>query len=566
MGSLAERRFEMTLRNRVLFGVGEIERLPEVVGAVGGSRVFVVTDPGVQRSGVIDHVLEILQRAGVPAGVFADVEPNPGATTVERGAVALVDFGLEGTVVVPVGGGSAMDTAKALDLRAANPAGAIWDLPYDGADLAPGRPLIAVPTTAGTGAETNSYGVITDESAGRKGYIGHPSLLPAVTILDPRLTVGLPAAATAATGVDAMTHSLESLLSANPNPFAEAVALGVIRTVGTWLRRAVADGTDLEARSQMLMASHLAGVGQASGTGVGLVHALGHAIGTRGRVAHGTALAAVLPEVLRFYLGRRDRELALVGIALGVAIGSELEATAAAVAVGAIDQLLRDVGQRPTLRALGLADIADIDLIVSDALDDAAIRNSPRLPSGGRGARDPGVDRRLSPGRAGSRRPQPRSTSGFTWPTNRSSVSVSNGAGCSEMTVVKPSSTYGISFSASCSGVPFQNVSSSSTSESGVRLWAMAASQTRTASASESRIVNLTPSVNSMSAMSRPTASQWPRSTSILCAIIGTGPIAFHMSAYLATDRRVFFSPDPPIMIGRCGCTGRGAWTRSSNA
>jgi alcohol dehydrogenase len=337
MGSLAERRFEMTLRDRVLFGVGEIERLPEVVGAVGGSRVFVVTDPGVQRSGVIDHVLEILQRAGVPAGLFADVEPNPGAATVEQGAAALRAFGLEGTVVVPVGGGSAMDTAKALDLRAGNPAGAIWDLPYDGADLVPGRPLIAVPTTAGTGAETNSYGVITDESAGRKGYIGHPSLLPAVTILDPRLTVGLPAAATAATGIDAMTHSLESLLSANPNPFAEAVALGVIRTVGTWLRRAVADGTDLEARSQMLMASHLAGVGQASGTGVGLVHALGHAIGTRGRVAHGTALAAVLPEVLRFYLGRRDRELALVGIALGVAIGSELEATAAAVAVGAID-------------------------------------------------------------------------------------------------------------------------------------------------------------------------------------------------------------------------------------
>ena len=153
---------------------------------------------------------------------------------------------------------------------------------------------------------------------------------------------------TAATGIDAMTHSLESLLSANPNPFAEAMALGVIRTVGTWLRRAVADGTDLEARSQMLMASHLAGVGQASGTGVGLVHALGHSIGTRGKVAHGTALAAVLPEVLRFYLGTRDRELALVGIALGVASGAETESTAAGAAIGAIDKLLRDVDQRRT--------------------------------------------------------------------------------------------------------------------------------------------------------------------------------------------------------------------------
>jgi len=381
MTTLADRRFEMTLRNRVIFGVGEVERLPEVVAALDGSRAFVVTDPGVQRSGVSDHVLEILARDGVPAAVFAEVEPNPGAATVDRGAAALQVFGLGGTIVVPVGGGSAMDIAKALDLRAANKGGDVWDLPYDGPDLSPGRPLIAVPTTAGTGAETNSYGVITDETAGRKGYIGHPSLLPAVTILDPRLTVGLPSAATAATGVDAMTHSLESLLSVNPNPFAEAIALGVIRTVGSWLRRAVAEGADLEARAQMLMASHLAGAGQASGTGVGLVHALGHAIGTRGKVAHGTALATVLPEVLRFYLGRRDRELALVGIALGVASAAEMESTAAVVAVGAIDQLLRDVGQRPTLRSHGLADDAAIDQLVADALDDAAIRNSPRLPT-----------------------------------------------------------------------------------------------------------------------------------------------------------------------------------------
>ena len=194
--------------------------------------------------------------------------------------------------------------------------------------------------------------------------------------------MGLPPAVTAATGVDAMTHSLESLLSANPNPFAEAVAVGVIRTVERWLRRAVADGSDLEARSQMLMASHLAGVGQASGTGVGLIHALGHAIGTRGRVAHGTALATVIPDVLRFYLGTRDHELALIGDRdRRRAPRPRSEVTAAGATIAAIDKLLRDVGQRPTLRSLGLADDASIDLIVGDALADAAIRNSPRLPT-----------------------------------------------------------------------------------------------------------------------------------------------------------------------------------------
>jgi alcohol dehydrogenase len=377
---LADRSMEIVLRNRVFFGVGAIDRLPEVVAWAGGSRVFVVTDPGVRGSGVVDRVLGVLAAAELEAGLFAEVEPNPGAATVERGAAALRAFGLGGTVVVPVGGGSSMDTAKALDLRATNDL-PIWELEYDGSNLAPGRPVVAVPTTAGTGAETNSFAVITDEAAGRKGYIGHPSLLPKATILDPALTVGLPPSATAATGIDAMTHSLESLLSANPNPFAEAMALGVIRTVGTWLRRAVADGSDLEARSQMLMASHLAGVGQASGTGVGLVHAIGHAIGTRGKVAHGTALAAVLPEVLRFYLGTRDRELALVGVALGVASAAESEATAAGVAIGAIDKLLRDVDQRPSLARLGLGDDAAIDQLVGDSLDDAAIRNSPRLPT-----------------------------------------------------------------------------------------------------------------------------------------------------------------------------------------
>ena len=193
-----------------------------------------------------------------------------------------------------------------------------------------------------------------------------------------------------------MTHSLESLLSANPNPFAEAMALGVIRTIGAWLRAAVADGSDLEARSQMLLASHLAGVGQASGTGVGLVHALGHSIGTRGRLPHGTALAIVLPEVLRFYLGVRDRELALVGIALGVASGAEEDATGAAAAIGAVEQLLRDVDQRPTLRRLGLA---------TDTFDRSARhrharrRRHPQLaapPDRDRGEGDPRIGRQLT--------------------------------------------------------------------------------------------------------------------------------------------------------------------------
>lgn len=380
MTRLADRRFEMVLRNRVLFGIGAIDRLPELVAAADRSRVFLVSDRGVVASGVVDRVRAVLADAGLEVGLYDGVEANPGSASVLRGSGSLTSFGVADAAVVPIGGGSSMDTAKVIALHAAN-GGEVLALGYHRDDVLPGAPLIAIPTTAGTGAEANTYGVITDEAAGRKAYVGHPSLLPVATILDPAQTVGLPPTATAATGVDALTHAIESLLSANPNPFAEAMALGVVATVGTWLPRAVADGGDLEARSQLLLASHLAGVGQASGTGVGLVHALGHAIGTRGRLPHGTALAVVLPEVLAFYAaepGLRDRELARIGVALRAASTTEADATAAGAAIGAVRRLLTEVGQRPTLRSLGF-DAAMLDTVAADAVADAAIRNSPRL-------------------------------------------------------------------------------------------------------------------------------------------------------------------------------------------
>ena len=273
-----------------------------------------------------------------------------------------------------------MDSAKVMSLHAANFGRDVMALGYHDETLQPGVPVIAIPTTAGTGSETNTYGVITDETVGRKAYIGNQSVLPHVAILDPELTIGLPPDPTAATGVDAMTHSLESLLSKNPNPFAEAIALGTVRTIAEYLPRAVDDGTDLEARSRMLLAAHYAGVGQQSGTGVGAVHAIGHAIGTRGRLPHGTALATVMPEVLETYLGVRDRELALVAVAFGVADPRDPVDDAAREGIAAVEALLERVGQRRTLTAQGLGPETH-DTIAQDAIEDAAINNSPRLPS-----------------------------------------------------------------------------------------------------------------------------------------------------------------------------------------
>jgi alcohol dehydrogenase len=379
----AGRRIDIAVRDRARFGAGVIVELPSIVGELGGQAAFVVTDSGVVGAGVAGRVVDLLNEANLRVELFDGVEPNPGTSSVARGSAALRRFlelaGGTSAVVVALGGGSAMDSAKAMALHAANDRD-VMSLGYHDATLAAGVPVIAIPTTAGTGAETNTYGVITDEAAGRKGYVGHESVLPQVAILDPELTLGLPPGPTAATGVDAMTHSLESLLSKHPNPFAEAIALGVIRTVGEWLPRAVDDGADIEARSRMLLAAHYAGVGQQSGTGVGAVHAIGHSVGTRGRLAHGTALATVMPEVFATYLGIRDRELALVAVAFGVADPRDPVDQAARAGIGAIDALLRRVGQRRTLAAQGLGPETH-DTIAQDSIEDAAINNSPRLPS-----------------------------------------------------------------------------------------------------------------------------------------------------------------------------------------
>ena len=378
----AGRRLEILARDRARFGAGAVDELPAVLEQLGATIAFVVTDGGVVRFGAAGRVVDLLRGTGLGVEVFDGVEPNPGTASIERGSAALralLATRDESPIVVGLGGGSAMDSAKVIALHAPNQR-AVMSLGYHDETLAAGLPVVAIPTTAGTGAETNTYGVITDEAVGRKGYVGHESVLPKIAILDPELTIGLPPEPTAATGIDAMTHSLESLLSANPNPFAEAIALGVIRTVREWLPRAVEDGTDLEARSRMLLAAHYAGVGQQSGTGVGAVHAIGHAIGTRGRLPHGTALATVMPEVLATYLPVREHELALVAIAIGVAGPADSLAVAARAAISGIDDLLRRVGQRRTLAEQGVGREAH-ETIAQDSIEDAAIDNSPRLPT-----------------------------------------------------------------------------------------------------------------------------------------------------------------------------------------
>ncbi len=280
------------------FGVGAIRKLPDRVASLGQERVLVITDRGVTAAGIIEEVTRLLSTAETEFTVFDDVLPNPDIHQLDSAAVVAREFGHG--VVVAIGGGSVLDTGKILALMAVNGEPA-RDFEYPNQPANPGLPVIAIPTTAGTGSETNGWGVIEDPEARRKFYAGHTSLTPRFTILDPNLTRGLPPQPTAASGIDVLSHALESLSSQRSNPFAEGIALQCVRLAHTYLPRAVTDGQDIEARAHMLLAAHMAGLAFAT-TGLGLDHAIGHALSAHLGTAHGAALAVMLPHVLCFNL------------------------------------------------------------------------------------------------------------------------------------------------------------------------------------------------------------------------------------------------------------------------
>jgi alcohol dehydrogenase len=390
----------------VHFGVGAIGKLPGIVRGTGADHVVVVTDAALALSSVITQVLDILLDAGLPCHVFSGVHPDPTTDDVAAGAQAVADAATQAAAaeaaaavaatlkasapiapaspaasriaLVAMGGGSPIDAAKGIALAAVNPErGRDLDCKRDFA--APALPIVAVPTTAGTGAESSSFGVVTDPAARRRFYVGHATTMPAAAILDPALTVGLSPAATAATGMDALTHALESYLSLRPNPWSDGLALQVIRMIAASLPRAVQDGTDLDARSQLLLAAHLAGVAMAS-TGLGVCHAISHSLGGRWNITHGVALSMLLPDVLRFNLPVRTARLADIAFALGAGDSHHSEHRNAAAAIDAVAALRDQIGLTAAIADFGITE-ADFALIAADALDDEVLLNTPRPPT-----------------------------------------------------------------------------------------------------------------------------------------------------------------------------------------
>jgi alcohol dehydrogenase len=388
------------------FGVGAIGKLPGIVRGTGADHVVVVTDAALAVSSVITQVLDILLDAGLPCHVFSGVHPNPTTDDVAAGAQAVADAATQAVAaeaaaavaatlkasapiaraspaasriaLVAMGGGSPIDAAKGIALAAVNPERG-RDLDYKRDFAAPALPIVAVPTTAGTGAETNSFGVVTDPAARRKFYVGHATTMPAAAILDPALTVGLSPAVTAATGMVALTHALESYLSRCPNPWSDGLALQAIRMIAANLPRAVQDGTDLEARSPLLLAAHLAGVAMAD-TGLGVCHAIGHSLGGRWDISHGVALSMLLPDVLRFNLPVRTQRLADIAFALSIGDTHQTQARNAAAAIDAVAALRDRIGLTAAIADFGVTE-ADFAQIAADALADDVLLTTPRPPT-----------------------------------------------------------------------------------------------------------------------------------------------------------------------------------------
>jgi alcohol dehydrogenase class IV len=362
---LGESSFAVAFAGRVEFGCGAVDRLPDAVADVGKSAAFVVTDTGMRATGIIDRVSAILGKAGVRHEIFDRVGPNPGTDDIDAAAAHVRRFG--DAAVIPVGGGSSLDAAKGIALLAVNP-GVAGDFDYRHEPDRPGLPLVAVPTTAGTGAETNGFGVIEDRAAHRKVYIGHGSVQPKISILDPELTVGLPAKATAATGFDALVHGIESLASRGGNPLSASYATQAIGMVSRWLPAAVRDGKDIEARAQLILAAHLAGLAL-SLSGLGLVHGIAHSVTNHTGAVHGLALAAVLGDVMEFSQAQAS-----------VAYSAVAHAMHRTDAIAVCRELAAEIGVNVTLSDLGCTPDM-VDSIARGALADAVTANSPRLPS-----------------------------------------------------------------------------------------------------------------------------------------------------------------------------------------
>ena len=344
--------FEFSAPTKLIFGPGALARLPDVLPE--GGKPLVVTDPGLVAAGIPAQVEKALADAGIVCAVFDEVEPNPRATTVHSGHER---FQAEGcTCLIAVGGGSPMDVAKGVGILATH-GGEI--LEYPGASGTPiEKPishLVCIPTTYGTASEVTPFAVITDPDRKAKVTIASPLIMPKVGILDPVLSARLPFSVAGPTGMDALTHAIESYTNWLATPLTQTLAIGSIELIGAYVRQAAASDYDLEATEQMLLGSTIAGLAFTQ-TRVGIAHAMAHPLGGFFDVPHGVANAILLPHVMAYNLVACPDRFARIAVALGADVAGLTEVDAAREAVEAVRDLSEDLDIPRSLREVGVTE------------------------------------------------------------------------------------------------------------------------------------------------------------------------------------------------------------------
>lgn len=360
-----------SIPTRIVFGEGAAAEAGRELAALGARKVLVVSDRGLARAGLVQPLCGVLEAAGLGHAAFLDVEANPSVETVEAGLVIFRAEGCDG--LLAVGGGSPMDTAKAIGVLATN---ALGIRAYEGVGKVqnPIPPLIAVPTTVGTGSEVTFFAVVTDVQRQFKMPVVSPLLAPRVALLDPAMVAGLPASMVATTGMDALSHAVESFLSKLAQPFTDAQSLAAVELIGASFLPAVRG--DRHARGQMLAASCLAGMGFTVAR-LGVCHALAHPLGAVFGVPHGAANAVLLPHSMAFNLTHAEARLARLAVALGVKTDALTQTQAASAAVERVAFLAREAGIPARLRDVGVTEDA-IPHMAADAITSGNCAINPR--------------------------------------------------------------------------------------------------------------------------------------------------------------------------------------------
>lgn len=371
--------FEFKTPGKVICVNGGAGKLGKTVDNLGCSRVMFVTDESIRKAGLVDYVAAGLEKADIGvAGVYDGVKPDPRHVDIEACTAMARELKADG--LISVGGGSAIDTAKATLIMLTEP-GELME--YVWAEYSPSKPLlphVAVPTTAGTGSEATHVTMITDVAAQRKVFFIGPDLMPRVSVLDPVMTASMPPALTASTGMDALSHAIEAIHSIWHQPMTDGFSLSAVDLVNRYLEQCFSNGDDLFARMNMLLAANMAGC-SAGNSFVCIVHAAGHTIGSLYNVPHGVSVGLMLPYSMELNLRFEEvpAQYRKVAVALGLKVDDDDDVTASRRGIERIREIAEAVGLPARLRDIGV-DSADLEKLAQHAAEDKSMLVSPGYP------------------------------------------------------------------------------------------------------------------------------------------------------------------------------------------